>query len=118
MSEATHKGSCHCGAIQFEAKLDTTKGTACNCSICGRMGWILAFIPEGNFTLLSGKDQLKDYQFGKKHIHHPFCQSCGTRPFGHGAGPDGKVMFAVNLRCLDDFELSKVEVNHFDGKSL
>jgi hypothetical protein len=119
VSEArAHTGGCHCGAVRFEASLDASKGVACNCSICGRSGTILAFIPEAEFKLLSGEEALKDYQFAKHHIHHKFCTTCGVKSFAHGASPDGKEMFAVNLRCLDDIDVSKIEVTHFDGKSL
>ena len=119
MSEAkTYTGSCHCGAIRFETTLDASKGTACNCSICGRSGAIMAFVTEDHLKLLSGKEAMKDYQFAKKHIHHQFCSHCGVRPFGHGVGPGGKEMFSVNLRCLEDIDVSKIEVSHFDGKSL
>ena len=119
MSEArVHNGSCHCGAVRFEATIDASKGVACNCSICGRSGTILAFIPEAQFKLLSGGEALKDYQFAKHHIHHKFCMTCGVKSFAHGAGPDGKETMAVNLRCLDDIEVSKIEVTHYDGKKL
>ncbi len=119
MSEMkTYVGSCHCGKVRFEVKTTLDKLMSCNCSICSRMGWLLAFAPAEQFTLLSGADSLTDYQFGKKHIHHVFCSTCGVRSFGHGAGPDGKESYAVNARCLEGVDLEGVPVTSFDGKSL
>lgn len=118
MSETKYQGSCHCGAVKLTASMDLSKPvTACNCSICSRAGWLLVFVPESAVEV-SGKDHLTDYQFAKKHIHHTFCKVCGIHAFGHGAAPDGRNMYAVNVRCLDGVELDKLEVKHFDGKSL
>ena len=113
-----NKGSCHCGKVRFEVDADISKGLACNCSMCQRKGTLLIFVPEDKFKLLAGEDSLKDYQFGKKHIHHNFCSTCGVTPFAYGSAPDGSVMKAVNLRCIDDIDLTKVEVQNHDGRSI
>lgn len=119
MSEAkTYSGGCHCGAVRYEVALDLDKPVmSCNCSICGRSGSILSFAPAAAFTLKSGADNLTDYQFAKKVIHHLFCRTCGIKSFARGVGPDGAEMVAVNVRCLDDVELDTLKVNPFDGKS-
>ncbi len=115
----THNGGCHCGAVRFEVEIDLTAPmTECNCSICQKTGTRLAFVPGPQFKLLSGAEQLTDYTFNKKHIHHLFCEVCGLRSFARGATPDGGEMYAVNVRCLDDVDLSAMNVQHFDGKSL
>lgn len=115
----TLSGGCHCGAVRFEVELDLAAPmTECNCSICGKSGTRLAFVPDSKFTLKSGEETLRDYQFNKKHIHHLFCTTCGIRSFARGAAPDGSMMYAVNVRCLDDVDLTPMTVQHFDGKSL
>jgi hypothetical protein len=86
--------------------------------MCGRTGTLLSFVPGEQFSLLSGEDVLKDYQFNKKHIHHLFCTVCGIKSFARGTGKDGSPTIAVNTRCLDDVDLDKLNVKHFDGKSL
>jgi hypothetical protein len=114
-----HQGSCHCGQVQFEARLDLTKPVAvCNCSICERTGTMLSFIPAGDFKLHAGEDSLTDYQFGKQIIHHVFCSRCGVRAFARGQMPDGTKMVAVNVRCIDGIDLDKLQTTKFDGRSV
>jgi hypothetical protein len=122
MSETTrHRGGCHCGAVRYEVDIDLSQPLIeCNCSICGRTGSRLAFVPGSQFTLRSGEDNLTDYQFNKKHIHHVFCRTCGVRSFAHGASPGGGVTYAVNVRCLDDVDLAATaqNVKMFNGKDI
>jgi hypothetical protein len=110
-------GGCHCGRVRFSARGDFSAAMACNCSICQKRGHWLAFVPAADFELQSGGDALVDYQFNTHKIHHPFCPTCGVGAFGHATGPDGSPMMAVNIRCLDDMDLTTVRVTHFDGRS-
>lgn len=113
-----YAGGCHCGKVRYEVELKLDQALACNCSICSKRGHLLAFAPDENFKLLSGENSLSDYQFAKKKIHHLFCSNCGVASFGTGTGPDGKKMRSINIRCLDDVELEKLQVHNYDGKSL
>lgn len=113
-----YTGGCHCGNVRYEVEMDIKELLSCNCSICHKKGAPLAFAPASGFTLHSAEDALGDYQFGKKHIHHLFCKTCGIHSFGKGSMPDGTAMVAINVRCLDDVDLSQFPVNHFDGKNL
>ena len=119
MSEPkTHAGGCHCGRVRYEAKLDLSKPVlSCNCSMCGRTGTLLMFIPATQFTLKSGEDSLTDYQFNHQVIHHLFCKVCGIKSFARGTSPDGSATVAINTRCLDDVDLDKLNIQKFDGKS-
>ncbi|QQR68325.1 MAG: GFA family protein [Alphaproteobacteria bacterium] len=113
-----YTGSCHCGQVRFAVEAEIKDVMACNCSICSKRGYLLIFVPEAQFALHSGDAALSDYQFGERSIHHLFCKTCGVGAFGKGAGPDGAVMVAVNVRCLDDVDISAFPVTPFDGKSL
>lgn len=119
MSEqATYTGGCHCGKVRYEAKTGLDNVVACNCSICSKSGYLLAFVPERDFRLLSGQGELCDYQFAKRHIHHLFCTNCGVRSFARGTAADGATVYAVNVRCLDNIDLDRIKAIPFDGKSL
>jgi hypothetical protein len=119
MSEAKrYEGGCHCGKVRYEVTAALDRGMACNCSICSKKGTLLTFVPADHFKLLSGEESLTDYQFGKKHIHHLFCSTCGVGSFARGSTPDGRSMCAINIRCLDDVDISSLPITHFDGKSL
>ena len=115
MPVMTYRGSCHCGAIRFEVDMETPKkAVAGNCSICSRTGWLLTFVAADTFVLLSGEDVLRDYQFGKRHIHHLFCSVCGVRAFSRGSDPRSGETVAVNLRCIPALDLASLEVDTFD----
>ena len=114
----TRKGSCHCGAVAFTAEVDLSNIIACNCSLCGRSGMILTFVPNEAFTLEKGEDALTDYQFNKKHIHHTFCSTCGVRPFSNGTSPEGVSMYAINVRCIEGVDANELEPTKVDGKNM
>ncbi len=119
MPEAkTYEGSCHCGNVKFEVTTALERVVQCNCSICSRAGYLLNFVPAERFTLLSGEDSLKDYQFNRHKIHHLFCTNCGIHAFGRGIAPGGKNLCFANVRCLSGVDVSALAVTPFDGKSL
>jgi hypothetical protein len=111
-------GGCHCGAVRYVVELDRgVTAQSCNCSMCAKSGALLAFLPASRFELQSGADATVDYLFNKNHIHHLFCRTCGIKSFARGAGRDGEPMVAVNVRCLDGFEMGQFPVREFDGRS-
>src|SRR5450432_326414 len=113
----TYSGGCQCGRVRYQATVDLGKPViSCNCSMCGRAGTLLTFVPKSQFTLLSGEDALTDYQFHKHLIHHSFCGTCGIKSFARGKRPDGADMVAVNARCLDDVDLDALTITKFDGR--
>ena len=117
----TYHGSCHCGAVTFEAELDLAQPTyRCNCSICRRTRFWPAVATESGFRLLSGASELTPYLFNTRKNEHYFCRHCGVRAFGVGTEtPIGK-MVGVNVGCLTDVsdeELSRLTVIHVDGRN-
>ena len=113
----TYAGGCQCGAVRYEAQTDLKPLVACNCSRCGRAGFILTFVAPEAFTLLSGEDAQSEFLFNTHKIHHTFCKTCGIQSFARGVGPDGKAMVALNVRCFDDIDLAALKPDQVDGKS-
>ncbi len=113
-----YTGGCHCGTVKYEVEMDLREVMECNCSICSKKATLLAFTPEETFFLKSGSDNLQDYQFNKKIIHHLFCKTCGISSFSKAPMPNGTKMVAINVRCLDGVDLKNLPVQHFNGKSL
>ena len=114
----TYSGSCHCGNVKIEFDADIKQAISCNCSICSRKGWLLAFVDKKDFKLIQGTESLSDYQFNKRHLHHQFCKNCGISAFSSGSNPQGGETYAINLRCVEGLDLKQIPITEFDGKSL
>lgn len=112
-----YQGSCHCGRIAFEAEGELAQVMECNCSHCSRKGFLLWFVPRAQLRLATPEAELATYTFNKHVIQHHFCPRCGCAPFGFGVDPSGTPTAAVNVRCLEDLELSSLKRIPFDGRS-
>jgi hypothetical protein len=116
MIMTTYTGGCHCKKVRYEVNLELSDVLECNCSHCQIKGLLLAFVPAGDFTLLSGEDSLTEYRFNKLVLRHLFCEDCGVQSFSYGE-KDGVSMVGINVRTIDDVELSDLNRVPFDGKS-
>ncbi len=110
-----HTGSCHCGAVRFEVDLEAPpKGASrCNCSICARVAQTSAIVKPTAFTLLTSEGALSSYEWGGKTAKRFFCTTCGIHAFARGYLEQvGGDYVSVNLNCVDDLDVSRLEVVH------
>ena len=114
---ADHSGSCHCGAVKFEVRIDATSGTGCNCTVCTKVATLGAIARPDAFRLLSGERNLTAYEWGGKTAKRYFCKTCGVTCFGRGHLEQlGGEYVSVNLNALDDIDPAEVKVGYFDGR--
>ena len=112
----TYHGQCHCGAIRFSATTDLSGLGDCNCSRCRRLGWLMQTVPEADFVLERGADNLKEYRFNTQTISHLFCTTCGIEPFARGSDGKGQSLVMISVHCLEDAPaVDSTSITHWDG---
>lgn len=111
-----YTGSCHCKAVAFSFEGEIEKFFTCNCSHCSVKAFQLLFLPKSQFTLLSGEENLTEYRFGKKSLAHLFCKTCGVQCFATGKDEKGNGTVAINLRTVEDIDLTNVPTQEFNGR--
>jgi hypothetical protein len=111
----THSGGCHCGRVRFEVEAPAElKVCECNCSMCGKSGFLHLIVPKSRFRLLQGADDLTQYTFNTGVAKHLFCRVCGIKSFYvPRSNPDG---YSVNARCLDPGTVNSIKIDQFDGQ--
>lgn len=138
-----YRGSCHCGFITYEARINFKEPTAeepdyvlckCNCSYCHKAGLLIAAPIKGSFRLLTpedsddGSSKLAVYKFGPGTVSHPFCPRCGVTCHYYGSyeTDEGKTVsfMRLNVHTVDGRvdgtqmeSLKDIKLKYWDGKS-
>jgi hypothetical protein len=116
MTMVRHTGGCHCGRVRFAVMAPAQIEVGdCNCSMCGKTGYLHLLVKKDQFKLLSGEDTLTNYQFNTKTAKHYFCSHCGIKSFYvPRSHPDG---CSVNARCLDEGTVTGMTLRKIDGRN-
>lgn len=83
MSQVTVKGSCLCGAVQYEVTGETKRFYHCHCQRCRKATGTghasnLVITPQTSISWLQGEDQLARYRVPEaERFYNCFCQKCG-----------------------------------------
>jgi hypothetical protein len=107
MIEAT----CHCGAVRIEVPAAPEVVTSCNCSICRRYGWVLAYYPASAVTVRGETDT---YVWGDRMIAFHRCKVCGCGTHWSALASDRDRM-GVNVRLMPPESVASARVRHLDG---
>ena len=110
------KGACHCGGVQFTARL--TDGflsvRRCTCSYCRMRGAIAVSADLDGINITQGCELLTVYQFNTNTAKHYFCSRCGI--YTHHQRRSNPRQYGVNVACLEGvspFDFQEVPV--YDG---
>jgi hypothetical protein len=114
MENLEHRGTCHCGAVQFIFLAPSVVDAInCNCSICYKFGYLHYNVAHSDFRLLSGADAITEYRFNTEQAIHRFCKICGVKSFySPRSHPD---CYSINLRCVVDDTIKINQVLDFNG---
>lgn len=72
-------------------------------------------VPDSNFHLMKGEEELSCYTFNTKKAKHLFCKTCGVQSFYKPrSNPNG---VGVMPHCLDEGTVSGINLQTFDGEN-
>jgi hypothetical protein len=125
MALQTHTGSCHCGAVRFEAEIDLEEGSnRCNCSYCAKARAWFAFAKGAErFRLLDGSG-VSEYRWtppgdDEPHLTFTFCRACGIRTFARGElDALGGTFHAISVPtlALSPQQFAEIPVRYINGR--
>ena len=111
-----HKGSCHCGAVEFEITSDLAELTTCDCSLCIKKNAVMVKVHEDQFTLMSDAETLSEYRWNTWVARHYFCKTCGIYTFHRKtSAPDH---YGINIFCLDNTDLNIIPIRATEGANM
>ena len=111
------QGSCHCGKVTIQIAALNPAVTACNCSVCHRLGALWAYYTNSEVTFTAGAGETATYVrqgegMGDLAFHH--CPACGCTTHWSSLNPSVDRM-GINARLLERSLLDGVRVRHLDG---
>jgi len=107
--------TCHCGAIQIDIPSAPESVTACNCSICRRLGALWAFYPIEAVGIAIRPGAADEYSWGKATRRFVRCRICGCTTHVSPVNPKPESKVEVNIRLFAPPELGHFRLRFFDG---
>ena len=111
-----HKGSCLCGAIEYEINGSLGPIVTCHCSRCRKASGsafnVMSPVAAADFRIVKGEESLREYR-NSAGVSRMFCGTCGSPLIGkRDSIPD---TVRVRIGSLDTPVNSKVSAHIFVG---
>lgn len=100
-------GSCHCGAIRYEAVVDPARTGICHCTDCQKLtgSAYRVSVPaqDGSFQLLAGEPRIyvKRGDSGSRRAQ-AFCPDCGSPLYTYDADESPDVGLGLRVGCIEE----------------
>jgi len=110
-----HQGSCHCGAVRLTLPSTPEVATACNCSLCRRIGGPWVYYEWGTVKIEGHPESTEGYIQGDRTLNSIRCRHCGVTTHWEPLPPQPGARHGVNLGNFDPSLIASVRVRRFDG---
>jgi hypothetical protein len=111
-----HKGSCLCGAVEYEISGALGPIVFCHCSRCRKASGsafnAISPVAAANFHIVKGQESLRGYR-NNAGVYRMFCGTCGSQLFGKRESAPETVR--VRIGTLDTPVDAKVSAHIFVG---
>jgi len=114
MTDVSYKGSCHCGKVTFNQRVQPKCLVDCNCSICSKLGTLWAHSEIGDVELI-GADHTIAYVWGDRLLSFHSCRTCGCTTHWMSLNSDESSRMAVNFRLCRAADRANLQIKKFDG---
>lgn len=112
-----HNGSCHCGDVRYEAELDASQGSKCNCSVCTKLGASGCVVKPDAVRVVQGEDKLASFTRFPEIGTRFYCARCHVYLFSKGHLAElGGDFISVNLNTIDGWDPAEVTYEYWDGR--
>jgi len=109
--------TCHCGAIHVEIPRRPKQITNCNCSICRRLGTLLAYYKVRTVKVQGHPEHTDEYIQGDRTLRVVRCRICGCTTHWEPLDSERHTRLGVNIRNFDPEVIGNVRIRLLDGAS-
>jgi len=109
------EASCHCGAVKIQVPRRPRSLTACNCSICRRLGPLWAYYRMDRVRFVKKRDATRAYAWGAKSITFNVCATCGCLTHWEEIVKTATSRVGLNARLMNPEVLEGARVRRLDG---